>query len=142
MEANIKCPYTKEMLDSENKFLGNIEQFCKPQEQINFKENTCDSISISNLVSLTLGKNKGEKVPLELKNRLEEGISAKIKKMNLTKSDYEADVIIVRKWWSRFMCSNRISGKWCTYFNFNKRKILPIKHNFSTRRNPSCNRAR
>lgn len=107
MEENIECPYTKEMLNSENKFLEHLEEFSKPQEQLKLKKNTVDSTSILTLVPLTMGRNKGKIVPIELKNRLEEGISEKIKKMDLTKFDYETDVIIVRKRRSRFMCSNR-----------------------------------
>lgn len=109
MEQNIECPYTKEMLDSENRFLEHLEEFSKPQDQLKLKENTVNSTLVSNLVHLTIGRNKGEKVPLELKNRLEEGISEKIKKMDMTKADYETDVIIVRKWRGWFMCSYRSS---------------------------------
>ena len=109
MEPNIECPYTKEMLDSENRFLEHLEEFSKPQDQLKLKENTVNSSLVSNLVPLTIGRNKGEKVPLELKNRLEEGILEKIKKMDMTKADYETDVIIVRKWRGWFMCSYRSS---------------------------------
>lgn len=138
MEENVECPYTKEMLASENKFLEHLEEFSKPQEELNLKINTANSTSTATLVPLTFGKNKGQMVPLELKNRLEEGIPEKIKKMDLTEPEYETDVIVVRKWRSRFMCSNRISGKWCSYFDFDKRKILSIKYDFSARRYTSC----
>jgi len=38
MEPNIECPYTKEMLDSENRFLEHLEEFFKPQDQLKLKE--------------------------------------------------------------------------------------------------------
>lgn len=103
---DIQCPYTEEMIASENKFLENLEQFSRPQEQLNLKSSNIASTPIGTLVPLTLGANKGEMVPIELKDRLEKGFSKDIKELDLTKPDYETDVIVVRKRWCWFMCSH------------------------------------
>ncbi len=92
---NIKCPYTKEMLDSENLFLEHLEQFTKPVEELNLKSSFSTSAQIGPMFPLTLGKNKGENVPIELKTRLEKGISEEIKNIDLAHIDYETDVIVV-----------------------------------------------
>lgn len=102
----IKCPYTKEMIASENQFLNHLEEFAKPPEQLNLKIKKENLVPINTLVPLTLGKNKGEPVPVELKTRLEKEIAKEIKQMKPTKADYETDVIVVRNRRSRFMCSH------------------------------------
>lgn len=103
---NIECPYTEEMIDSENKFLQCLEKFIKSSEEIKLKLNTKKTTTIGTLVPMQIGRNKGEKVPIELKKRLEREISKDIKNTDLTKPDYESPIIVVRKWWSRIMCSH------------------------------------
>ena len=91
---DVKCPYTKEMIESERTFLDNLENFINEKELKNLKTDS-SSAPIGNLVPLSLGTNKGECVPIELRARLEEGIAEDIKKFDLTNIDFETDVIIV-----------------------------------------------
>lgn len=84
-------PYTKDMIESENLFLKNLDKY----KEMPLKQFPTDNISIGHFQELSYGVNKGEKVPIELKNRLEKKIDANVLTHNLNQIDYQADVVIV-----------------------------------------------
>lgn len=91
---DLKNSYTKDMIKSENLFLSHLEDFTKPQKQLKLKSCSSD-YSFDNLFPLAIGENKGEKVPIELKERLERKIPKEIKNIDLSKVDEQTDVIVV-----------------------------------------------
>lgn len=93
MEKEI-CHYTEDMIKSENIFLKHIEDFTKPVNMLKLKTNI-NITPIDKLEMLTLGMNKGEKVPRELKERLQRKIPSKLKKIDLSNIFLETEVIVV-----------------------------------------------
>lgn len=85
-------PYTEDMIKSEELFLKHIHDFIGNPSLKQFPE---EKTQIGNFVSLSYGVNKGEKVPIELKNRLERGINPDLLKLDLENIDYKTDVVII-----------------------------------------------
>lgn len=84
--------YTQDMIKSENLFLNHLNDFVKNPRLKQFPDK---KLQIGTFTTLNYGRNKGEKVPIELKNRLERKIDSDILKLDLNSIDYKVDVVIV-----------------------------------------------
>ena len=92
MNLEKSFPYTEDMIKSENLFLNHLNDFVSNPKLKQFPEK---KLKIGNFVSLNYGMNKGEKVPIELKNRLEKNIDSEILSLDLNNIDYKTDVVII-----------------------------------------------
>ncbi len=92
MNLEKSFPYTEDMIKSENLFLNHLNDFVSNPKLKQFPEK---KFKIGNFVSLNYGMNKGEKVPIELKNRLEKNIDLEILNLDLNNIDYKTDVVII-----------------------------------------------
>lgn len=85
-------PYTENMIKSEQLFLNHLNEYTNNPILKQFpKEET----PIGHFSTLSYGLNKGEEVPIELKNRLEAKIDSNLLNIDLSSIDYQADVVIV-----------------------------------------------
>lgn len=84
--------YTEDMLESENLFLNHLNDFVNNPR---LKQPPKEKLQIGTFGTLDYGVNKGEKVPIELKNRLEKKINPEILRLDLDNIDYKTDVVIV-----------------------------------------------
>lgn len=84
--------YTEDMIKSEQLFLNRLSEYTNNPTLKQFPK---DKTPIGHFSTLSYGLNKGEKVPIELKNRLEAKIDSNLLNLDLSCVDYQADVVIV-----------------------------------------------
>lgn len=85
-------PYTEDMIKSEDLFLKHLDDFISNPRLKQFPE---EKLPIGKFSTLNYGVNKGDKVPIELKNRLEQRIDPNLFKLDLKNIDYKTDVVII-----------------------------------------------
>lgn len=83
--------YSNEMLNSENIFLNNVYKYIYDR---NIKPFPRKRYPINNCVNLDFGVNKGEKVPIELYNKLQEYYYKKYSQ-SLTEPEVQTDIIVI-----------------------------------------------
>ncbi len=84
--------YTEDMIKSEQLFLNSLSNYINNPTLKQFPK---DKTPIGHFSTLNYGVNKGEKVPIELKSRLEAKIDSNLLNIDLNCVDYQTDVVIV-----------------------------------------------